>query len=168
MFPILLLALTINNASLAETSSSFEVSAKIENGCIISNLNQKLDFGSKSAFSQEVVFAQITNNAQSWDIQCTVGLPVSINLNSGDNFGNGSRRLKLPSSPQSEYIPYRLYSDAARSNEYISGQNFDLSSSPTNASTLQFSIYGAADLTNSNQFRPAGKYSDLVSITISW
>ena len=54
-----------------QLNSSFKVQAKIENGCSIDNIEQKIDFGKYSALSKDKVVSNIINSKESWNIRCT-------------------------------------------------------------------------------------------------
>ncbi len=75
---ILLLSMSqLIYAADPQLNSSFKVQAKIENGCSIDNIEQKIDFGQYSALSKDKVVASIINSKSSWNIRCTESLPVS-------------------------------------------------------------------------------------------
>ncbi len=81
-----------------QLNSSFKVQAKIENGCSIDNIEQKIDFGKYSALSKDKVVSNIINSKESWNIRCTESLPVSISIDGGENLQNNIRRMKNGSS----------------------------------------------------------------------
>lgn len=45
-----------------QLNSSFKVQAKIENGCSIDNIEQKMDFGQYSALSKDKVVSEVCTN----------------------------------------------------------------------------------------------------------
>ncbi|MBD0444191.1 spore coat U domain-containing protein [Acinetobacter nosocomialis] len=149
-----------------QLNSSFKVQAKIENGCSIDNIEQKMDFGQYSALSKDKVVASIINSKSSWNIRCTESLPVSISIDGGENLQNNIRRMRNSSS--SNYLPYKLYNSSSLSGEYVIGNKYLLPATiPTNR-LANFEIYGVVDLENNNESHAAGIYKDTVSIMITW
>ncbi|MDX8254559.1 spore coat U domain-containing protein [Acinetobacter pittii] len=149
-----------------QLNSSFKVQAKIENGCSIDNVEQKMDFGQYSALSKDKVIANIRNSATSWNIRCTESLPVNISIDGGQNLENNIRRMKNTSS--SDYLSYKLYNSSSLTNEYVVGSTYLLpATTPTNH-LANFQIYGVVDLGNNNESYTAGIYKDTVSIMITW
>ncbi|MFW1737028.1 MULTISPECIES: spore coat U domain-containing protein [unclassified Acinetobacter] len=150
----------------AGTTANFKVQATIENGCKLSNVEQRLNFGRHPVVGQGKLTGSVVNTAQSWNIQCTARLPVKVMLNGGDHFSNNSRRMKH--AQQNEFVSYQLYQNSNLQNEYTSGNSYSLTSTTTSNTLLGFSVYGVADLNNNNQPRSAGLYKDTVAITITW
>lgn len=150
----------------AETKATFKVQATIANGCGLSNVEQRLDFGQHPGVVQGQLKGHVINTAQSWNIRCTERLPVKVMLNGGDHFSNNSRRMKH--AQQNEFVPYQLYQDSFLKSEYASGSTYSLSPTTVLNSVLGFAVYGVADLNNNNQPRSAGLYKDTVAITITW
>ena len=150
----------------AETTATFRVQASIQNGCGLSNVEQRLDFGRHPVVTQGQLKGSVINTAQSWNIQCTARLPVKVMLNGGDHFSNNFRRMKH--AQQNEFVPYQLYQDSSLQGEYASGSTYSLTPTTTLNTVLGFAVYGVADLNNNNQPRSAGLYKDTVAITITW
>lgn len=150
----------------AETQATFKVQATIANGCGLSNVEQRLDFGRHPVVVQGRLTGAVVNTAQSWNIQCTARLPVQVMLNGGDHFSNNSRRMKH--AQQNEFVSYQLYQDSNFQREYASGSTYSLTSTTALNTLLDFAVYAVADLNNNNQPRSAGLYKDTVAITITW
>jgi spore coat protein U-like protein len=150
----------------AETTATFRVQASIQNGCGLSNVEQRLDFGRHPVVVQGRLTRAVINTAQSWNIQCTARLPVQVMLSGGDHLSNNSRRMKH--AQQNEFVPYLLYQDSNLQSEYASGSTYSLTSTTAVNTLLDFSVYAVADLNNNNQPRSAGLYKDTVAITITW
>ncbi|MCT9977801.1 spore coat U domain-containing protein [Acinetobacter sp. I-MWF] len=108
----------------AETQATFKVQATIANGCGLSNIEQRLDFGRHPVVAQGQLKGSVINTAQSWNIQCTARLPVQVMLNGGDHFSNNFRRMKH--AQQNEFVPYQLYQDSSLQGEYASGSTYSL------------------------------------------
>ena len=154
------LALTV------EKNASFKVSAKIETGCELSYSDQEMNFGRHAATSQEKIKSSIINNSSTWNIRCTEKLPINISIDNGQNFLDDSRHMKNMSS--SDYIPYKLYTSDRLNIEYIAGHKYELNSTTSLSSILNFSIHGIANLNNNNQPKLTGIYKDTVSLLITW
>ena len=99
------------NGVYAETSKTFRVSAQIEKSCKVKALEQTLDFGSKSALATDTATASIHNSAHTWNVVCSVGLPVSVQLDGGQHLLAPQRRMQHSSG--NAYVLYQLYADAA-------------------------------------------------------
>lgn len=150
----------------AETEATFTVQATIANGCVLSSVEQQLDFGRHPVVAQGKLSGSVINTTQSWNIQCTARLPVKVMLNGGDHFSNNFRRMKH--AQQNEFVSYQLYQDSNSQREYTTGDTYPLTATTALDTVLGFAVYAVADLNNNNQPRSAGLYKDTVAITITW
>ena len=150
----------------AETSKTFRVTAQIEKSCKVNSVEQTLDFGSKSALATDTATASLTNSAHTWNILCSVGLPVSVSVDGGQYLQAPQRRMKHVQ--HDAYVSYQLYADAAYAQEYLAGQTHALTTVNTTQTLLPFAVYGRAHINHATSNLPAGMYQDRVGITFIW
>lgn len=144
-------------------TSTFQVSASIVAGCVISGTNTgvfgALNFGSQSGVSATTVNASFVQST-SINLACTPGTTLSMSINQGSNFTT-TRNLKLPG--YSSTVPYTLFRDASRTTVIPVNQSVPLSYS--NASNITLPIYGQLKLPGTAR---AGVYTDTLTVTLSW
>jgi len=154
----LLLALPLG----AVTSSTFQVSAQIVAGCLVvggvSNYGV-LNFGSQSALSTATLSTSLGGTTVTF--QCTPGVALSMSLDGGQNSASGSRNPKRNGG--SQLLAYQLYRDAALSQALAIGQSVSVSYSDPTA--IKLPVYGRTQLSGT---LPAGTYTDVVQVTVTW
>lgn len=164
---VILIGACSSHICLAQTKSSqFKVSANIVKGCAITNRDQTIDLGKHPVISQDLVKGAVLNSTQTWNIRCTENLPITLAIDGGQNYSNGTRRLKNENI--SDYINYQLHANSALSFEYAAGKIYSPQVTTQANPVLAFVVYSAADLNNNGQVRSAGVYKDTVAITITW
>lgn len=152
-------------SSLALPTQTFQVSASIVAGCVISGTNTgtfgTLNFGTQSGVGTRTVNASYVQNA-TLTLACTPGTPLNMSINGGSNYGT-TRNLKHTSN--TNLVPYRIYTSSSYSaaSEIPVNQNVALSYS--NANNITLPIYG--QLLLSGVYR-AGSYADTLTVTLSW
>lgn len=153
----------------AETSAAFQVSASVVPGCEVNggtpapgaSVGQigTLDFGTHSALDTGQVTATMVRNA-GFTLACTPTVALSMTLDGGLHTA-GQRNLQAQDG--AERIAYRLYRDAAFSQEFLTGQAVPVAfGTPSN---VALPVY--ARLTLPGNARPA-VYSDTVIVTLAW
>lgn len=144
-------------------TSTFQVTASIVAGCVISGTNTgvfgTLNFGSQSGVSTSVVSASYVQST-TLNLACTPGTTLSMSINQGNNYTT-TRNLKLPNF--SNTVPYTLYSNASRTTVIPVNQAVPLSYS--NANNITLPIYGQLKLPGAAR---AGVYTDTLTVTLSW
>lgn len=145
----------------AATTSTFQVNASIVAGCLVvggvSNYGN-LDFGSYSALANNQVNTSLSGTSVT--LQCTPGVLLNMKVGGGQN-NNGSRNLKRNTG--SSLLAYQLYRDAAFSQALAVDQTVSVSYSDPN--TIKLPVYARAQLTGAV---PAGIYTDVLQVTLSW
>ncbi|MDR0281348.1 MAG: spore coat U domain-containing protein [Paucimonas sp.] len=145
----------------AATTSTFLVNATIQAGCLVvggvSNYGN-LDFGSFSALSTAVATTPL--NGTTVTLQCTPGVTLSMAVDGGQN-NNGSRNLKRSSG--SNLQVYQLFRDAGFSQAL--GINQTVAVSYADSTAVKLPIYARAQLTGA---LPAGSYTDVLQVTLTW
>lgn len=144
-------------------TSTFQVTASIVAGCLISGTNTgvfgTLDFGTQSGVATSTVNASFVQST-AINLACTPGTTLSMSINQGSNFTT-TRNLKLPNVTST--IPYTLFSNASRTTVIPVNQAVSLSYS--NANNITLPIYGQLQLPGTAR---AGVYTDTLTVTLSW
>lgn len=144
-------------------TSTFQVSASIVAGCVISGTNTgvfgTLNFGTQSGVATATVNASFVQST-TINLACTPGTTLSMSINQGNNYTT-TRNLKLPNF--SNTVPYTLFSNASRTTVIPVNQAVPLSYS--NAGNITLPIYGQLQLPGTAR---AGVYTDTLTVTLSW
>ncbi|RCL24730.1 spore coat protein [Pseudomonas sp. AFG_SD02_1510_Pfu_092] len=146
----------------AATTSSFTVTAQIVAGCLVVggvSSYGTLDYGSRSALFSG--FAGTSLGGSTVTFQCTPGVALSMSVDGGQNSAGGTRNLKRTGGTQ--LLAYQLYRDAAYSQNLGIGQSVAVSYSDPTA--IKLPVYGRVQLPGT---LPAGAYTDVVQVTVSW
>lgn len=170
-----LLALSIAGTVQAAGSltGNIGVTLNIGEGCTVSNGSVSggtnewgtLDFGTYSDLTN-VIDGSVTGSdgSNTVSVTCSSGLSPTLALGSG-LYGNGSVR-NVSSDGGTTLIPYRLYSDSARSSEIALNGSISLTADGT---AQDIPIYGRVLPADQSTTAPAaGTYTDTVVATLSW
>jgi len=135
----------------------FTASATVPDNCAISAADD-LDFGSVAGIIN-------ANQDQTSGITftCTGRTPWNIALSNGQNASGNTRRMRLGAS--SNYVTYELYRDPARSQRWGTTIGSDTVAGTGTGTTQSLTVYGRVPAT---QTIPAGSYSDVVTITVTY
>lgn len=159
----LLFLMSVNGWSITTSSTTFQVSASIVAGCVISGTNTglfgTLNFGTQSGLANSSVSASYVQSS-TINLACTPGTTLSMTINGGSNY-TATRNLKLANNTNT--IPYYLFSNAARTTPIPVNTAVPLSYS--NANNITLPIYGVLQLPGPTR---AGVYSDTLSVTLTW
>ncbi|MFK3773700.1 spore coat U domain-containing protein [Pseudomonas sp. NPDC089406] len=156
------LALALAPPVQAVTTSTFQVSATIAAGCLVVGgvtAYGVLDFGTRSALATGLVGTSLGGTTVTF--QCTPGVGLSMSLDGGQNSASGTRNLKRSGGTQ--LLAYQLYSDAAYSQVLGIGSSVTVSYSDPTA--IKLPVYGRTTLPGN---LPAGTYTDVVQVTVTW
>jgi len=163
------LAAALSNPAMADTTTSFQVSATVVSGCEINGSLASggealgryglLDFGSHSSLSRDTVSTAIAADA-GLTLSCTPGVALSMALGAGQH---GSAVRNMQAAGSGALLPYRLYRDAGFSNEMQIDQAYAVTFADPEAIALP--IYGRAVLSGD---KPPDTYSDTIVLTLSW
>lgn len=144
----------------AATSQNVQVSATIAPGCLVvgggSNYGN-LTYGSFSALAISTPSVALSASVT---LQCTPGVALTMSVDGGQHNSSG-RHLQLNSG--SAQLAYQLFRDAALSQSLGINQSVTLSYS--NANNITLPIYGQVHLPGT---QPAGTYSDVLQVQLSW
>lgn len=156
---LLALASSLSLPLTAATSTTFQVSASIVSGCLVvggATNYGSLDYGTQSATSTSTVSTSLGVGVQ---LQCTPGVALSMTIDGGRNGGGSIRNLSNGVSQ----IPYTLYSEASFSQALTVGQSVNVAYS--NPNNIRLPIYGRVVLPGN---LPAGTYTDVVQVQLTW
>lgn len=144
-------------------TQTFQVSASIVAGCVISGTNTgvfgSLNFGSHSGVESGSASASFVQST-TLNLSCTPGTTLSMSINGGSNYTT-TRNLKLAN--YSNTVPYTLYTNASHTTAIPVNQPVALSYSNSNNITLP--VYGLLRLPGATR---AGVYTDTLTVTLSW
>lgn len=164
----LLLALSPAPAAEAASRASFRVSASITQGCLVnheapssgSQLGSlgSLDFGQHPATSRARLSAHLAASP-GISLNCTPGVALRMTVDGGRHLAGGLRHLGSGKAR----LAYRLYSDAALSQEIAVGGSLRIDvDSPGN---VRLPLHAALQLPGN---QAAGHYQDQLGVTLSW
>lgn len=158
------LALLIGSVSAwGVTSTTFQVSASVVAGCVVSGTNTgvfgTLNFGTQSGVATSSVSASYVQST-TITLACTPGTAVSMSIDGGSNYAT-TRNLKI--SGNTNTVPYYLYSNATHTTAIPVNSAVALSYS--NANNITLPIYGLLTLPGPTR---AGTYTDTLTVTLSW
>ena len=147
----------------AATTTSFQVGATIAYGCEVNNgagadpTFGDLDFGQHPGISSATVHAALTPNT-GIVLACTPGVTLSMSVGAGQNYAGG-RHMRNGTA----LLPYRLYRDAARSQEYTPGTSYAVTYG--DPSDIRLPVFGTAQLSGNGV---PGIYQDTLTVTLQW
>ncbi|EHJ59359.1 hypothetical protein NSU_3691 [Novosphingobium pentaromativorans US6-1] len=118
-----------------------------------------LDFGTHPSLSTDTASAAIAADA-GLTLSCTPGVTLSMALGGGQH---GSATRNMQASGSNDLLAYRLYRDAAFSNEMQVDQAYSVSFADPEDMVLP--IYARVVLGGD---KPPDTYSDTVVLTLSW
>ncbi|APH54627.1 Protein U precursor [Granulibacter bethesdensis] len=138
----------------ATTTTTFQVTATVQASCVIQAAN--LSFGNYSG-SQ-------TDATSTLQVTCTNSTPYNIGLNAGTGSGASVSNRKMTLNSTST-LPYFLYSDSARTNNWGNTPNQDTVSGTGNGSAQSLTIYGRIQAGN---YPNPGSYADTITVTVNF
>jgi len=152
LFPLMLFGAV--SLMAGETGGTVTVNGTAEQTCSISN--------SPSLTLNFTGVSDATSNFNV-DIVCNSGLNWTATIDGG---GSASGELRRAASG-TDYIAYRLYSDAGMTAELGAATSNTVTGAATGA-TDTIDVYAKVALADNNPLPPAGTYSDTLNVTISW
>lgn len=158
--PRSVLAGTVNN--------SFLVSAMISTGCVFGRSDSgnnfgTINFGERSDINTNVDVASTTDTG-SLIVTCTPGTSINIALDYGLNGRNGNRYLV--NLQGTRMLAYQLYKDASYSQIWGTGTLASNTVVFPAAPQRTYTVY--ARLFASSSRPPAGSYTDVVTVTLTY
>lgn len=156
----------VTNPMWAAPTATFEVSAAIVEGCVVSGGGANgnygtLDFGTASTLSTDEKTAELIRN-QSVSFYCTEGVTLNAAIDGGQNYVNGQRNM-IAEDGSGSLISYSIYSDANMATPV--GVNENIMIVAEDANQISIPLYGKLKLSGGN---PAGRYNDNLTLTVTW
>src|SRR5215208_5828569 len=146
-----------NNTDFTVTSAPFTVSATVVPGCTVSAGD--LNVGTASLLNSNV------DSTSSVSVTCTSGLAYAVALSQGTTTGGTTTTRLMKHASTASTVPYKMYSDAARTANWGNSTSDDVNGSGT-GSAVNHTVYGRV---SAQGFAPqAGSYSDTVTVTITY
>lgn len=145
----------------AQTDSrTFNVKIQITSVCDIQTAPTDVDFGSVNSTQTSI------NSTGTLNVRCTSGTPYNIALNAGSGSGATvtSRTMGSADAGNTARVPYALYRNSARTQNWGSTIGSDTQAGTGNGAVQPLVVYGQVASTN----YPAGSYSDVVTATVTW
>jgi len=137
------------------TSAPFTMSATVVPSCFVSATD--LDFGTDSLLSGN------KDQTSTVSITCAAGQAYSVRLNQGITTGGPTTTRLMKHASSSATIPYQLFSNAARTQNWGNSATNDVDGTGT-GSAVTHTVYGRVP---AQAVAPqAGSYSDIVTITV--
>lgn len=156
LFGSLLLATAAVYAQTATTT--FQVTATVSSGCVISATNH--DFGMYTTSSP----TDNINGSNMLTATCTLALPYTLGLNAGIGTGATAASRKMTRSGGSELLNYSLYQTVDRLVVLGDTTGLTLSGLGTGLA-IDHPVFGTIP---AGQNVPAGNYVDTVTATITF
>lgn len=139
----------------SEKRVALDIRARVVSACVLAeDAAQGGSFGSHAGLANRITLAGTAVR-----LRCAPGIPYSVALGPGQNSLEGQRRLK---SKGSNWVPYRLYLDAALSTVWDEAQVY---SAIADGSVQSIPLYG---LIGAQATPPAGVYQDVVQVIVQW
>jgi spore coat protein U-like protein len=154
----------------AETGKSFQVSATIQPGCLVDGLGASgnaghigtLDFGSAPSLSTATRTASLSAS-QSIRLRCTAGVQLHVAIDGGAHANLGVRRLQLGNT--ATRLDYSVCEDAACTKPFGVSVVRNVTVAVGDTEDVRLPIFGRLTLPGG---KPAGTYSDTLTVTLSW
>ncbi|WP_380180175.1 spore coat U domain-containing protein [Kalamiella sp. sgz302252] len=163
--PLCIVAFFATNPAWALPTQTFQVTASIVNGCVISGTNTgvfgTLNFGTQPGVGSVSASASYVQSS-SITLACTPGTTLSMSINGGANYSS-TRNLKIANN--TDLVAYTLYTSATHSAASAIPVNQSVALTYSNANNITLPIYGLLQMSG---VRRAGTYSDTLTVTLSW
>ncbi|MGR9116062.1 MAG: Csu type fimbrial protein [Gammaproteobacteria bacterium] len=140
----------------ATTTTTFQVTATINDTCVVSATDLAFGVFDPTATS---------DNTSTITVTCTQGTSYSIGLNAGTTSG-ATVTTRQMSDGGTGLLDYSLFSDAARTvnwGDTVATDTVDVVSA--SGSPENHTVFGRIAL---GQFQPAGNYSDTITVTVTF
>ncbi|WP_420427510.1 spore coat U domain-containing protein [Algiphilus sp.] len=154
-----IIAVAWSSAALAQTSDTFNVTITLQDACELSTAPTDLDFGTVNLLNQDY------DAASAIYVTCTEGAAFTLSLDDGANPDATSRRMENGGN----LVSYRLYSDSGRTTLWGDGTTFGSTTGGTGTGVEQtVDVFGRVANADNASTPPAGAYSDIVTVTVTF
>lgn len=155
--PVIAAAWVCSNAGAASTATTFNVTATVIDVCAVSAAN--LGFGTFNPIGGSAL-----DGTSTITVTCTLGTAYDVQLDQGANGSAVSDRKMLRVSG-TETLPYSLYRNAGRTQNWGQTNSTDTLSSTGTGLSQGHTVYGRVPASGNV---PTGSYSDTVNVTVSY
>ncbi|RRZ96929.1 SCPU domain-containing protein [Erwinia sp. 198] len=163
--PLCVVVCCISFPARALPTQTFQVTASVVNGCVISGTNTgvfgTLNFGTRPGVGSASASASFVQSS-TITLACTPGTALSMSVNGGSNYSS-TRNLKIANN--TDLVAYALYTSASASAASAIPVNQNVALTYSNANNITLPIYGRLQTSG---VRRAGTYSDTLTVTLSW
>lgn len=161
---------TLSGPATGETSTTFQVSATLVAGCAVDGVGMSGDAGNFGVldFGEGMALATTQHSASlaashTLVLRCTPGTSLSMSIGAGLHAQGGLRHLEHSGS--AGRLPYRLYRDAAFTQEIGIDAPQGISIDAGNMNNVQLPVHGRLTLPGG---RTPGTYTDTLVVTLQW
>lgn len=150
------------------SNGTIAVALNVTNACVVNGATSvQSNLGSLGTIQfpdQPGIFGnvdgELVGSLGTLQVQCSPNATPVLTIGSGAHDAGGRRYMAASSNT----VTYRLYSDAARTNEITIGGQLTLGT----ASTTPISVPIYARVNSNGQVLAAGSYTDTVQVTLTW
>lgn len=162
-------AAMVSPAALADSSNgTIAVALNVSNACVVNGgtayeanvgLIGTIQFPDQPGIFGDVD-GELVGSLGTLQVQCSPDATPLLTIGAGANDADGKRYMAASTNT----VPYRLFSDLARTNEITIGDQLSLGTASSTAITVP--IY--ARVNSGGQVLAAGSYADTVQVVLSW
>ncbi len=158
---------TLPAVQAATATGSLSVTATLAASCTVNTsttgttTNAVLNFGTITSMAANIDASTSSTGGSKVTVLCSNGTAWTIAMNSGNNVSGTQRRMTGGSS---EYVPYNLYSDSARTTAI--GINTTALSGTGSGALQSYDIYGR--IPAGSTLATPGTYTDTVTMTLTY
>lgn len=145
----------VRTAQAGTATANMNVKIVIQNACEITTAPADLDFGTQGPLTANV------DNSTTFGLTCTDQAPYNIGMDAGQNASGGTNRM----TDGTNFVSYALYQDSARTTPWGNTIGTDTETGTGSGSAQTITVYGRVP---SQTTPPAGNYSDVVAVTVTF
>lgn len=170
---VLCVAAVLAGVAQAQTSTSFQVSATVAPGCAVDGVGTSgsagnigtLDFGRGSALIGSTRSTSLATRP-GVVLRCTPGSSLRMSLDGGQHVAGGVRQLQRVGGTQR--LPYQLFRDAGLTQPIGIGVAQAITVNVANTNDVRLPLYARVSLPGMASGLPAGQYTDVLLVTLTW
>ncbi|OLO04934.1 Csu type fimbrial protein [Salinicola socius] len=168
---VALVGLTSLQVQAQEVTGTIDVTMTLTEACSIngSTDTEGLDFGALDFGTQTTLFDQADSEVESGggaiEVLCSPGTEPAVAITGGANDGAGGAAGTHAMTNGTSFIPYSLYTDAARTNELGLNTPTTLAGEPDGINPQTLELYGRAF---GQEGLTAGDYADTLNVVLTF
>lgn len=153
-------ALVWSNSLFAQTTDTFDVTITIEDSCELTTPATDMGFGTVQLLNTNYTATSTVS------VTCTTDAAYDLALDDGGNASATTRRM---TDDGTNFVSYRLYSDAAHTTLWGDDTTFGSVNAGTgNGIEQDITVYGRVESGDNATTPPAGAYSDTVTVSVTF